>query len=103
MNDENKYWGKYRGTVLNNVDPERRGRLMLVVPDVLTLLPTTWAEPCVPLAGPTVRPWVSICFRPRRRRLVGVRAGDPDYRSGGLPRARIAIRWWRNVNPAIRT
>ena len=29
------YYGKYRGTVLNNVDPEFRGRLMLSVPDVL--------------------------------------------------------------------
>src|SRR5262249_52288581 len=56
MSEEKKYWGKYRGTVLNNIDPERRGRLQLSVPDVLTLLPTTFAEPCVPLAGPTGPP-----------------------------------------------
>ncbi len=47
------YFGKYRGTVVNNIDPEMRGRLILMVPDVLSLIPTTWAEPCVPLAGPT--------------------------------------------------
>ena len=47
------YYGKYRGTVLNNVDPDMRGRLMLSVPDVLGQIPSSWAEPCVPLAGPT--------------------------------------------------
>jgi hypothetical protein len=47
-----KYFGLYRGTVLNNVDPERRGRLLLTVPDVLKVFPSTWAEPCTSLAGP---------------------------------------------------
>jgi hypothetical protein len=50
------YFGKYRGTVINNVDPELKGRLLVEVPDVLSLLPSTWAEPCVPLAGPTGPP-----------------------------------------------
>lgn len=53
---QTKYYGKYAGTVLNNVDPEFRGRLQVTVPDVLGLLPTTWAEPCLPLAGPTGAP-----------------------------------------------
>jgi hypothetical protein len=80
MNDENKYWGKYRGTVLNNVDPERRGRLMLVVPDVLTLLPTTWAEPCVPLAGPTGPPMGVYMVPPIGAGVwVEFEQGDPDY------------------------
>ena len=48
-----KYYGKYRGVVINNLDPMKMGRLMIQVPDVLGLVPTTWAEPCVPLAGPT--------------------------------------------------
>ena len=56
MNEAKKYWGKYQATVINNVDPERRGRLQLLVPDVHSLLPTTWAEACVPLAGPTGPP-----------------------------------------------
>lgn len=51
-----QFFGKYRGTVLNNIDPEMRGRLLLNVPDVLNLIPSTWAEPCVPLAGPTGPP-----------------------------------------------
>jgi hypothetical protein len=45
------YFGKYRGTVLNNVDPEQRGRILAQVPDVSALLPTSWALPCVPIAG----------------------------------------------------
>lgn len=46
-----KYYGKYRGVVLNNVDPLLEGRLLVQVPDVAGLAPTTWAMPCVPIAG----------------------------------------------------
>lgn len=53
MSNGEAFYGKYRGTVVNNVDPEQRGRLQLMVPDVLSLAPSSWAEPCVPLAGPT--------------------------------------------------
>ena len=49
--DETKYFGKYRGMVLNNVDPMQIGRLMVQVPDVGGLIPQTWAMPCVPIAG----------------------------------------------------
>jgi hypothetical protein len=56
MSEEKKYWGKYQGTVVQNIDPMKRGRLQLIVPDVHSLLPTTWAEACVPLAGPTGPP-----------------------------------------------
>jgi uncharacterized protein involved in type VI secretion and phage assembly len=52
----NKYYGKYRGVVVNNIDPMQLGRLLIIVPDVLGLVPSTWAEPCVPLAGPTGPP-----------------------------------------------
>src|SRR5262249_8067446 len=31
------YYGKYRGTVVNNVDPMRKGRIQVEVPDVLAL------------------------------------------------------------------
>ncbi|HEY2190115.1 MAG TPA: phage baseplate assembly protein V [Caldimonas sp.] len=51
-----KFYGKYRGTVLVNVDPEFRGRLMCQVPDVLGVLPSNWCEACPPLAGPTGPP-----------------------------------------------
>lgn len=51
-----RFVGKYRATVLVNVDPEQRGRLQLTIPDVLGEIPSTWAEACVPLAGPTGPP-----------------------------------------------
>src|SRR5262245_9480487 len=50
------YYGKYRGTVVNNVDPLLRGRLLVIVPAVLGLTPPSWAEACAPLAGPTGPP-----------------------------------------------
>jgi uncharacterized protein involved in type VI secretion and phage assembly len=46
-----KYFGKYRGTVLQNLDPMQLGRIQVIVPDVSGLLPTSWAMPCFPLAG----------------------------------------------------
>jgi uncharacterized protein involved in type VI secretion and phage assembly len=46
-----KYYGKYRGLVVVNEDPERRGRILVQVPDVTGLVPGTWAMPCVPFAG----------------------------------------------------
>lgn len=46
-----KYYGKYRGMVLNNIDPMQQGRIQVQVPDVTGLAPATWAMPCVPVAG----------------------------------------------------
>jgi len=46
-----KYYGKYRGVVLNNIDPLMEGRLLVQVPDVTGLAPGTWANPCAPIAG----------------------------------------------------
>lgn len=75
-----QFFGKYRGTVINNVDPELRGRLMLMVPDVLNLIPSTWAEPCVPLAGPTGPPMGVYLVPPIGAGVwVEFEHGDPDY------------------------
>ena len=46
-----KLYGKYRGAVLNNIDPLGRGRIIVEVPDALGLSPSAWAEACAPLAG----------------------------------------------------
>jgi uncharacterized protein involved in type VI secretion and phage assembly len=72
-----KFFGKYRGTVLNNLDPMRQGRIQVQVPDVSGLLPTSWALPCVPFAGsqqgvfvlPSVGAGVWVEFE----------HGDPDF------------------------
>lgn len=80
MSDGGKFWGKYRGTVVNNVDPEQRGRLIVSVPDVLTLVPSTWAEPCTPLAGPTGPPMGVYLVPPIGAGVwVEFEQGDPDY------------------------
>jgi uncharacterized protein involved in type VI secretion and phage assembly len=77
MSETGKYYGKYRGVVLNNIDPLQMGRLMVQVPDVSSLAPGTWAMPCVPLAGiqngmvalPIIGSGVWVEYE----------QGDPDY------------------------
>jgi uncharacterized protein involved in type VI secretion and phage assembly len=72
-----RYYGKYRATVIENVDPEQIGRILVEVPDVLGLTPSSWAMPCVPAAGiqsglfivPPIGSGVWIEFE----------QGDPDY------------------------
>ncbi len=46
-----RFYGKYRGIVLNNLDPLQQGRLQAIVPQVLGANPSTWALPCAPYAG----------------------------------------------------
>lgn len=78
--NEKKFYGKYRGTVLINIDPEQRGRLMCMVPDVLGVVPSTWAEPCVPLAGPTGPPMGVYMVPPIGAGVwVEFEQGDPNY------------------------
>jgi uncharacterized protein involved in type VI secretion and phage assembly len=77
MREDQKFYGIYRGTVVNNVDPMQMGRIMAMVPDVGSITPSTWAMPAVPLAGklmgtfmvPQIGAGVWIQFE----------AGDPDY------------------------
>jgi len=44
-------YGKYRGTVVNNIDPLQIGRIQVMVADLAGFVPGTWAMPCVPTAG----------------------------------------------------
>jgi len=48
---QNKYFGKYRGFVVDNDDPHQMGRLRLNVPAVLGESQTGWALPCLPFGG----------------------------------------------------
>lgn len=77
MSDPTKFFGKYRGQVINNVDPMQIGRVQVIVPDVSSLLPSSWAMPCVPVGGflmgmfavPPIGAGVWVEFE----------QGDPDY------------------------
>jgi uncharacterized protein involved in type VI secretion and phage assembly len=51
MDEKNKFFGKYRGTVINNVDPQQTGRILAQVPDVLGLSISSWCMPCMPFGG----------------------------------------------------
>lgn len=49
---ERRFYGKYRGFVVENADPEKLGRLKVQVPSVLgSDVVTGWAMPCVPYGG----------------------------------------------------
>lgn len=77
MNDNQKYYGKYRGTVLNNVDPMQMGRLLVQVPDVAGLIPSSWAMPCFPISGKQM----GVYMIPQIGAGVWVEfeQGNPDY------------------------
>jgi uncharacterized protein involved in type VI secretion and phage assembly len=70
-------YGKYRGTVLNNIDPLQQGRILAQVPDVIAHTPTAWALPStpwpaagtLPLTVPPIGAFVWIEFE----------AGNVDY------------------------
>lgn len=47
----NQFFGKYRGTVINNVDPMQIARVQVQVPDVSGPTISSWAMPCVPVSG----------------------------------------------------
>lgn len=71
-----QYFGKYRGVVLNNIDPMGIGRIQAQVIGVFTLA-SSWAMPCFPVAGiqtgmiavPLIGSGVWVEFE----------QGDPDY------------------------
>jgi hypothetical protein len=72
-----RFYGKYRGLVIDNLDPEQIARVTVQVPDVLGENPSSWALPCVPAAGAQAG-----CFivPPIGSQVwVEFEQGDPDY------------------------
>ncbi len=77
IQEPKRYYGKHRGIVTNNVDPLQMGRIQALVPDVSNVMPSSWAMPCLPVAGiqmgfftvPPVGSGVWIEFE----------QGDPDF------------------------
>lgn len=76
-NGAQKFYGKYRGMVISNVDPMQQGRLMVQVPDVGGLIPGTWAMPCVPIAG--IQNGMFALPIPGSGVWVEFEQGDPDF------------------------
>jgi hypothetical protein len=50
---KHKFYGKYRGTVANPIDPLFKGRVLVLMTVGGTPI-TAWAEACTPYAGPGV-------------------------------------------------
>lgn len=77
MSNGKRFYGKYRGTVINNVDPMQIGRIQVMVPDVSNIMLSSWAMPCVPIAGKQQ----GMFFVPQIGAGVWVEfeQGDPDY------------------------
>jgi type VI secretion system (T6SS) baseplate-like injector VgrG len=72
-----RFYGKYRGLVIENIDPEQIGRVLVQVPDVLGETPSSWAMPCVPAAG--IQSGCFIVPPIGSQVWVEFEQGDPDY------------------------
>jgi hypothetical protein len=71
------FFGKYRGTVEQNIDPLQMGRVQVSVPAVLGGGRLSWAMPSVPYAGPQVG---LFAIPPVGANVwVEFEGGDPDY------------------------
>ena len=72
----NRYFGKYRGVVVDNDDPTQRGRMKVRVQAVLGEL-EVWAMPCAPYAGDGIG-FYSLP-EPEAGVWVEFEGGDPSY------------------------
>jgi hypothetical protein len=75
-NSHGRFYGKFRGKVVENVDPMILGRILVEVPSVPSST-LNWAMPCVPYAGPQVG---FYAIPPIGANVwVEFEAGDPNY------------------------
>ena len=77
LNRPHKFYGKYRGTVINNIDPMQQARIQALVPDVSSVMPTSWCMPCVPAAG--IQSGVFVVPPVGAGVWIEFEQGDPDY------------------------
>lgn len=80
MSSTRRFYGKYQGTVTDNADPQRRGRVRVTVRAVQGRNETTWAEACLPLSGTVTSSMGVFCVPPKGAPVwVEFEAGDPEY------------------------
>jgi hypothetical protein len=72
-----RFYGKYRGIVIDNVDPEQIGRVLVQVSAVMGEIPSSWAMPCVPAAG--IQAGCFVLPPIGSQVWVEFEQGDPDY------------------------
>lgn len=77
MSSDRPFLGKFRGTVVNNIDPMLIGRLLVQVPDVHGPGISSWAMPCVPVAG--INNGFMAVPIPGSGVWVEFEQGNPDY------------------------
>ena len=72
-----RYFGKYRGKVEYNLDPQQLGRVQVSCPAVLGEGSLSWAMPCAPYGGAGVG---FFAIPPTGANVwVEFEGGDPDY------------------------
>lgn len=72
-----RFFGLYRGQVEGNLDPMKRGRVQVSVPEVYGDGRLAWAEPCAGYAGDNVG---SFAIPPvGAAGWIQFERGDPDY------------------------
>jgi len=74
--ESQKFYGKYRGVVVNNIDPMQIGRLQVLVPDY-SIIPISWAMPCLPVGG--IQMGIFTVPPPGAGVWIEFEQGDPDY------------------------
>ena len=73
---DKKYFGKYRGSVIDNIDPMQIGRLMVQVPDISGFT-SSWAMPSVPFGAP--KKVASSLPKVGASVWIEFEQGDPDH------------------------
>lgn len=89
---DNRYFGKFRGFVHNNQDPEDLGRIQAIVPRLFdSKTPTGWALPAAPFAGPDQ----GFYAVPDKGAAVWI-----EFEEGDLSRPIWSGGWWGKQTPA---
>lgn len=89
---DHKYYGIYQAQVQEIDDPEKRGRIRVICPDVLGEAVSAWCDPCVPIAYdgggdfciPQIEEFVWVMF-------IAGDCNEPVYLGG----------WWSENNSPL--